>query len=86
MSLLPGDDSLASAVPTPLSEPLLRAEDVARLFGIPRSSVYEYVRSQQIPHIRIGKHVRFVRADLEQWVSGRRTSSLARRFAQRPAT
>lgn len=79
-------DSAPTVVPASLSEPLLRAEDVARLFGIPRSSVYEYVRSQQIPHIRIGKHVRFVRTDLEDWIGGRRTSYVARRFVPRSAT
>lgn len=63
---------LPEAVPATLSEPLLRAEDVARLFGVPRSSVYEYVRSHQIPHVRIGRHVRFLRRDLEQWVATRR--------------
>lgn len=53
---------------TALSEPLLTAADVARLLAIPTSSVYEYVRTERIPCVRIGRHVRFQLSDLEAWL------------------
>ena len=62
----------ARIVEHPLSEPLLRAEDVAALLGVKPSSVYEYARTSQLPHVRIGRHVRFVRADLETWLGRQR--------------
>lgn len=53
-----------------LSEPLLDANDAARLLRIPRSTLYELVRSRGLPHVRIGdRGLRFTRADLENWVS-----------------
>lgn len=55
-----------------LNEPLLKAEDVAGLLGVKVSSVYEYARTHQIPHVRVGRHVRFVRTDLESWLLGQR--------------
>ena len=48
-----------------LAEPLLDAEQVAGLLGIPRSTIYELVRGGQLPCVRIGRHIRFIRADLE---------------------
>jgi excisionase family DNA binding protein len=55
-----------------LSEPLLRPEDVASLLGVKRSSVYEYARAGGLPCIKVGRHLRFLRADIEQWVLRRR--------------
>lgn len=53
-------------------EPLLEARDVAALLRIPVSSVYEYARRGLIPHVRLGKHVRFVREDIRQVISEHR--------------
>jgi excisionase family DNA binding protein len=55
-----------------LSEPLLDAEGVATLFAVKPSWVYEAVRSRRLPHLKVGRHVRFVRADLEAWVDQQR--------------
>lgn len=52
-----------------LSEPLLDARDAARLLRVPRSTLYELVRSRGLPHVRIGQRgLRFLRADLARWV------------------
>jgi excisionase family DNA binding protein len=53
----------------PLTEPLLDANEAAKLLRVPRSTLYELVRSRGLPHIRIGdRGLRFTRADLEEWV------------------
>jgi len=57
---------------TVLSEPLLDAEHAALLLGIPRSSVYAYARRGELPHVRIGRHMKFIRGDLEQVLLERR--------------
>jgi excisionase family DNA binding protein len=52
-----------------LAEPLLDAEEAARLLKVPRSTLYELVRSRGLPHVRIGdRGLRFTRADLARWV------------------
>jgi excisionase family DNA binding protein len=58
----------------PLAEPLLGAHEVARLLAVPRSSVYEYARRRHdaLPSIRIGRHVRFHRADVVRWLANQR--------------
>ncbi len=55
-----------------LIEPLLDADAVAQLLSVKPSWIYEAVRSRRIPHVKIGRHIRFVRSDLEDWVGGQR--------------
>ena len=53
-----------------LAEPLLDANEAARLLKVPRSTLYELVRSRGLPHVRIGRRgLRFTRANLTRWVS-----------------
>jgi excisionase family DNA binding protein len=53
-----------------LAEPLLDANEAARLLHVPRSTLYELVRSRGLPHVRIGpRGLRFTRADLARWIS-----------------
>ena len=52
------------------SAPLLTSDEAARLLRVPRSTLYELVRSRGLPHVRIGdRALRFTRADLEQWIA-----------------
>lgn len=51
-----------------LTEPLLNADEAAQLLHVPRSTLYELVRSRHLPHVRVGRGLRFTRADLAQWV------------------
>jgi excisionase family DNA binding protein len=55
-----------------LSEPLLSASEAGALLGIPRSSVYDYAKRGELPHVRVGKHVKFIRQDLERALAHRR--------------
>ncbi|HEX3173566.1 MAG TPA: helix-turn-helix domain-containing protein [Solirubrobacterales bacterium] len=52
-----------------LAEPLLDANEAALLLRVPRSTLYELVRSRGLPHVRIGRRgLRFTRADLARWI------------------
>lgn len=56
--------------PDLLAEPLLDARDAAKLLHVPRSTLYELVRSRGLPYIRIGERgLRFTRAGLEEWIA-----------------
>ena len=52
----------------------MTADQVAELLNVPRSLVYEYARRQinRLPSIAIGRHVRFIREDIETWLAGLR--------------
>jgi excisionase family DNA binding protein len=48
---------------------LLRVSEAAKLLGVSRSKTYELVASGQVPVVRIGRSVRVVRRELEQWIT-----------------
>jgi len=49
--------------------PLLCPQEAARLLSVKPSWVYESVRAHRIPCLRVGRHIRFTRAMLEQWLA-----------------
>jgi excisionase family DNA binding protein len=57
----------------PLDGPLLRPEEVAALLSVKVSWVYEAVRTKRLPCLRVGRHIRFTRAMLEDWLRAQGT-------------
>jgi excisionase family DNA binding protein len=51
-----------------LDEPLLTVERVARLLAVKPGWVYTAVRDGVFPHVKVGKHLRFIRRDIEEWI------------------
>jgi excisionase family DNA binding protein len=47
---------------------LLKAEQVAVLFGLPKSTVFDYARRGVLPCVRIGRRVRFRPQDIERFM------------------
>ena len=47
---------------------LLTAAEVATRLNVPKSWVLESARSGAIPHVRLGRYVRFVEADVRAWL------------------
>lgn len=56
-----------------LAEPLLTAPVAAELLSVRTSWVYDAARSGELPCVRLGKHLRFLRSDLERWVAEQRS-------------
>ncbi len=65
------------AIQTPslsLVEPLLNAKEAAQVLGgIPSKTVLQLAREGRLPSLRIGRHVRFVRSELEATLARSRT-------------
>lgn len=54
--------------------PLLTADDVAVILGVPRSFVYALARRGELPTVRAGdRYVRFRGEALEHWIKNRET-------------
>ena len=49
----------------PLDQRLLTAEEVAELLRLPVSTIYDLARTGRLPHLRIGRALRFSQSDLE---------------------
>ena len=61
--------SAAVAESTLAEGPLLCPHEAATLLSVKSSWVYEAVRAHRIPCLRVGRHIRFTRAMLEQWLA-----------------
>jgi len=62
-----------SVQPVSLCEPLLTAEQAGALLGgIPAKTMRTYAKDGRLPCRRIGKHLRFVRAELEEVLTAQR--------------
>jgi excisionase family DNA binding protein len=51
-----------------MTGPLLTAEDVAAILGMGTDWIYAEVRAGRIPHVRLGRYVRFRAESIDQWI------------------
>ena len=51
-----------------MTDRLLDAKEIAERLGVPESWVRESARSGAIPHLLLGRYVRFDLADVERWL------------------
>ena len=52
-----------------LNDPLLRPEQAAELLSVKPSWIYDAVRTGRLPCLRVGRHIRFTQAMLEDWLA-----------------
>lgn len=53
-----------------MSAELLTPEEVAAMLRVPKTWVYAQAREGNLPCVRMGRYVRFRRADIEAWMGG----------------
>ena len=49
----------------------LTIEEAEQLLKVPRSWLYERTRKGEIPHVKLGKYIRFDQDQLLAWVAAR---------------
>jgi excisionase family DNA binding protein len=47
---------------------LLDADQAAELLGLTRKQIYKLAREHQIPHLKVGRYLKFRRESLEAWI------------------
>ena len=55
----------------PSESEILTVMEVARFLRVPKSTVYKLARLGQLPASKIGKHWRFLRRDIHEWMHSR---------------
>lgn len=65
-------DRVAAAAPATPAPPLIDAAGAAAQLGVPRSWVLAEARAGRIPHVRLGRYVRFEPAELAAWAATHR--------------
>jgi len=66
----------------PSQEELLTVQEVAAILRVPVSWVYEHVRPEcgdRLPHLKVGKYLRFSQADILNYLQAIREKALRRR-------
>jgi len=58
----------AEPLPESSADRLLVAYEAAALLALPVSWVREATRQGELPHVRLGRYRRYVRADLDKWI------------------
>jgi excisionase family DNA binding protein len=51
---------------------LLSTEETAEFLGISKNTLYEWIVQKRIPHIKVGRLVKFKRDDLDEWLKKRK--------------
>ena len=67
----PNGADTPSPHPRSLDGPLLRPDQAASLLAVKTSWVYDAVRTGTLPCLRVGRHIRFTRGMLEEWLRSR---------------
>jgi excisionase family DNA binding protein len=56
-----------------VSERLLTAEEIAERLGVPAKWPLQQARAGHMPHVKLGRYVRFDEADVLAWVESLKT-------------
>ena len=51
---------------------LFTPQRTAEYLGVRPSWVYEQARNGRLPHLKLGKHLRFLQEDLDAWIAEQR--------------
>lgn len=73
----------ADPSPRPSSDGLLTADEVAALLQVSCAWVYAETRKRRIPHLRLGRYVRYRRSAIEAWIVETEASSATARPQRR---
>jgi len=65
------EKGIVSGVITKQKE-LLSTEETAEFLGISKNTLYEWIIQKRVPHIKVGRLVKFKREDLENWLKTRK--------------
>jgi excisionase family DNA binding protein len=84
----PGARRSLGAVPPPVPggprpgiDPLLTADEVAALLQVTKAWVYAETRAKRIPHVPLGRYVRYRRSAVLQWLGALERQPTGRRVS-----
>jgi len=53
-------------------EEFLTAEELGRLLKVKKSTIYHWTSAGFVPHVKVGRFIRFRVSDIEQWLRQRK--------------
>ena len=52
-------------------ENLLTPQEIADVLGVSKSTIYQWTHQEFIPHVKLGRFVRFRQSQVEKWLAQR---------------
>ena len=53
---------------------LIEIDELSSMLGVSKNTLYDWCAVKKIPHIKLGKFLRFKSADIESWLQAKRVS------------
>ncbi len=47
---------------------LLTIEELSKNLKIPKKTIYKWAREKKVPCVKLGKHLRFIESEIDQWL------------------
>ena len=47
---------------------ILTRDELSEKLKIPKKTLYKWTREKRIPCVKLGKHLRFIESDINQWL------------------
>ncbi len=66
---------LAGQAMTSISETLLTLDELSEYLKVSKSTLYKLVQAGKVPGTKIGKHWRFRKATIDQWIDSNQVES-----------
>lgn len=57
---------------------LLNVEELSRYLNVPLPTLYTWTHQRKIPHIKMGRSLRFDRTEIEGWIESRKVATGAK--------
>jgi excisionase family DNA binding protein len=54
---------------------ILDIEELSERLKVPKSTIYKWAREKKIPCLKLGKHIRFIESDIDQWLKSKEVFS-----------
>ena len=57
-------------------ESLMTIDELSEYLSIPKGSIYNMVHERRLPHIKLGRRVRFVKEEIDEWLERQRVETI----------
>jgi excisionase family DNA binding protein len=57
---------------------LLDINELSQKLKVPKKTIYKWTHEKKIPCLKLGKHLRFIESDIDQWLKSKEVFSRQR--------
>jgi len=61
-----------------MKERLMTIDELSKYLSIPKGSLYNMVNEGKIPHLKVGKRVRFCKREIDEWLEAQKIRAVER--------